>query len=215
MQKSLRIGEILRLSWKAFKENAFMLIFLTLSSFIVQIFFGIPGCDTSYGYFGEGEFYRGGVCSLITALYYILGIFITMGYATMGLVAAKGEKVTWTTFFIKFGKFFHFFIAMILYAIIVAVGFVLLIFPGVIWALRYSMYPFMALDKGAFGWTALKLSSQATYGAKWDLLGFYIVIFLLLILGALALGLGLLIAIPLTWIAQAYAYYKLTEVGVP
>ena len=150
---------------------------------------------------------------LINVLHYLANVLLTMGFATVALHAAYGDQVTFDQFFSKFGKFFHFFIAMILYTLIVFVGLLLFIVPGIYWAIKYCLYPFMVLDKGASGWDALKFSAQATYGYKWDLLGLFAALILLNIAGALLFGLGLFITIPLTWIAQAYLFKKLTEVG--
>ena len=212
MNKSLSVGEVLRFAWKAFKDNALILVLLTLFAFVIQFLFGIP-CAVQEDAANQGQENVSALCSLFSLLHFIVNVLVTMGFATVGLIASGGEKVTFGDFFKKFNRFFHFLVAMILYSVIVVIGLILLIFPGIIWGLKYSMYPFMVLDKGAFGWTALKLSDQATYGYKWDLFGIYAALIIITIAGALAIGLGLFIAIPLTWIAQAYVYRKITEVG--
>jgi uncharacterized membrane protein len=99
--------------------------------------------------------------------------------------------------------------AYIIYLIIVAVGLLLLVFPGIIWAVKFSLFPFMVVDKGA-GWIeSLKLSSRATDGAKWDLFAWYFVTIVVYMAGLFALGVGLFAAIPIVWIGMAFIYQKL------
>jgi uncharacterized membrane protein len=216
MNKSFSVGEAFKYAWKAFKENALVLILLTLLVILVQFLFAIPTCgDEAEALDGVSDVQNNWSlrCSWLGILHYIVNVFTSLGYTTVAIISARGGKVTFGQFFSKFNKFFHFFVAWILYSLIVIAGLILLIFPGIIWGIKYSLYPFMVVDKGAFGWTALQLSAQATYGAKWDLLGLYFIVFLLLLAGFITFGLGLFITLPLTWIAQAYAYQKLTEIG--
>lgn len=208
MNKSLSIGEVFRFAWRAFKDNALVLVLLTLMYVVIQVLFAIPACGHE-AMMKHPEPEKAGFCGFYQLIHSIINVFMMMGFATVGLFAAQGEKVTFAQFFSKFNKFFHYVVAMILFTIIFAVGLVLFIVPGIIWGLKYCMYPFAVLDKGAFGWTALQLSNQATYGVKWELLGFYIIIFLLMLAGILTFGLGLFIVLPLTWVAQAYIWKKL------
>ncbi len=211
MNKTISISETLKFSWRAFLDNALILVVLTILTLVVQLLFGAFSCGTDD--VPDQDLTSGVSCTLFSVLYYLANVFIAMGFATIGLHAVQGDKITFKQFFSRFSKFFPFVIAMILYAIIVFVGLILFIVPGIIWAIKFSMYPFMVLDKGANGWDALKLSSQATHGVKWDLLGLYAILILISLAGLLLFGLGLFITIPLTWIAQAHVFRKITEVG--
>ena len=56
---------------------------------------------------------------------------------------------------------------------------------------------------------SLRESAEMTHGIKWHLLGFFIIILLLNIVGALLLLVGLLVSVPVTMIAYAHVYQKL------
>ncbi len=56
---------------------------------------------------------------------------------------------------------------------------------------------------------ALTRSSEITKGHKWDLLGFFIVLFLLNILGLLVLIVGVIVTAAISLLATAYVYRRL------
>jgi uncharacterized membrane protein len=90
-------------------------------------------------------------------------------------------------------------------------AFILLIVPGVIWAIKYQFYGYLIIDKKMGVMEALKKSAEMTDGIKLDLFGLGLVLLGVIILGALVLGVGLLAAIPTVWLATAYVYRKLSK----
>jgi uncharacterized membrane protein len=57
----------------------------------------------------------------------------------------------------------------------------------------------------------MKESKRITYGYKWPLLGFALVLALINLLGLLALVVGLLVSIPVTTLAFVHAYRALSN----
>jgi uncharacterized membrane protein len=55
----------------------------------------------------------------------------------------------------------------------------------------------------------MKESKRITHGYKWPLLGFIFVLALVNLLGALALGVGLLVSVPVSTLALVHAYRTL------
>ncbi len=100
--------------------------------------------------------------------------------------------------------------ASIVVGVIVLVGFILLIVPGIIWALRYMFVPYLVMEKNLKPFEALKESARITYGHKWQLAGLLGLIFLVNILGLLCLIVGLLVSVPVTALAVAHAYRTLS-----
>lgn len=72
---------------------------------------------------------------------------------------------------------------------------------------------FLVVDRGLGPLDALKTSMELTKGNRWPLFGFALLTALIVALGVLALGVGLLVAIPIVGLATAYAYRLLS--GVP
>ena len=94
----------------------------------------------------------------------------------------------------------------ILVGIIVVIGFILLIVPGIIWALRYLFVPYLIMERKLSPFEALKESARITYGHKWQLFGLLVLTVLINILGAILLLVGLLVSIPVSSLAMVHAY---------
>ena len=103
----------------------------------------------------------------------------------------------------------------ILVGIIVIIGFILLIVPGIIWALRYLFVPYLIMERKLAPFEALKESARITYGHKWQLLGLLCLIVLINILGAILLLVGLLVSIPVSSLAMVHAYRTLSGQATP
>lgn len=98
--------------------------------------------------------------------------------------------------------------ATVLAALAVVGGLILLIIPGIFVALRLSMVRFEIID-GAGIKASLHKSWALTKGHALNLLGFFLVLGALNILGAALLMVGLLVTIPVSMFAYAHVYLKL------
>jgi len=101
--------------------------------------------------------------------------------------------------------------AAILTWLIVTVGFLLLIVPGVIAALGLYFASYFVIDRGAGPINALKQSWHMTKGHKWQLFLFSLVLIGLNLLGLLALVIGIFVTVPITWLAVTHAYRTLAS----
>ena len=90
-------------------------------------------------------------------------------------------------------------------------GFILLIVPGIIWAIKYQFAQYLVIDKGYKPIEAIKKSGQITKDAKWSLLLLGLLSGLINVLGAIALVVGLFATVPTTMVAKAFVYRKLLE----
>lgn len=91
----------------------------------------------------------------------------------------------------------------LLFGLIVGVGLLLLVVPGVIWGLRYCFATMVAADQDRDPIAALRESARLTQGVKLPLLGFAALCVVLNGLGAALFGVGLVLTLPVTFIAQA------------
>jgi len=146
-------------------------------------------------------------------IFYLIGIvvgtIIAMGLVKISLKFYDNEKVKISDLFSSYPLFFKYLIGDILYRLIIIGGLILLIVPGIIWAIQFQFFGYLIIDKGLGPIEALKKSSKITKGAKWDLFLLGILLVLINILGALALLVWLFITIPTTMIANAFVYRKL------
>ncbi len=94
----------------------------------------------------------------------------------------------------------------ILLGLAVGVGFLLLIVPGIIFALMFIFSTFLVIDREIDPIEAMKESYRMTRGHKWNLLGLLLMLILVNLLGVLALIVGLLVSVPVTALALTHAY---------
>ena len=108
-------------------------------------------------------------------------------------------------------------IASILFGLMCLVGFILFVIPGIWVLLTFGFFSWIIVNHNVDAIAALTRSSEITKGHKWDLLGFFVVLFLLNILGLLALIVGVIITAAISLLATAYVYRRLEgeSVDVP
>ena len=97
----------------------------------------------------------------------------------------------------------------ILLAIVVGVGLALLIVPGIILFLMFMFSTIIVIERGLGPIDAMSESRRLTRGHKWQLFGFTLLLFLVNLLGLLALIVGILVSIPVSALAFVHAYRAL------
>lgn len=202
MEKDITISKALFWGWESFKKHWQILVGMTLFVFAIS---AIVGFITGDG--GSGV--EGGTGSFLLNIF--VHTFVGIGLITIGLEVYAEKTPVFKDFFLKMEYFLNYLIGMLLYGIIVIIGFFLLFFPGVIWALKYQFFGYLIVEKGMSPMDALRQSGKMTYGKKWFLLLFWIVLFFLNVLGAIVIGIGLLVTIPVSLLATMYIYKKLSK----
>jgi uncharacterized membrane protein len=196
------IGDAFRFGWRIWKENWPLLVGAVLFSFL------LPALPQLLDYALPEEFHLAKLALQI--LYIILLAIAQMGLLNITLRLAQGKSTTFSDFFSAVHLFPSYLLGWVLYYLAVGLGLIALIIPGIILALKFCLWPYFVIDRGYTGWDALKASNTAVWGSKWDLLLFAVGTFLLNILGLLFFGIGALVTIPVTLLAWAYVYLKLS-----
>jgi uncharacterized membrane protein len=80
---------------------------------------------------------------------------------------------------------------------------------GVRLAIELTFCTYFVVDKGLGPNHALRASSQTTNGAKWRLLGFFVLGILMNLLGVLCLVVGIFVTLPTVMVATALVYRRL------
>jgi|GEM_PF-1035072 hypothetical protein len=99
----------------------------------------------------------------------------------------------------------------IIYKSIVTLGLILLVIPGLIWAVQFGFAYQAVVDKRIGSLEALRVSAQVTKGARWKLLGFWSLILVINLLGYALFTVGTLLTMPATMLAQIFVYRRLQE----
>lgn len=139
----------------------------------------------------------------------IIAIFLGIGAIKIVLAFCNEQKPTIGTLFNAADCFWRYLGTAILYGLIVLGGFLLLIVPGIIWAIKFKFCYYFVIDKGMGPIDALKASSKTTMGAKWNLFAFDIIGILIIYAGILCLLVGLFVAVPIIMVANALIYRQL------
>ena len=207
---TLSIGECIRFGWETFKKRPGILIGAFVLTMLIPSIPGIlvPSPEVAPGVPPPSPTTAELVATL-TSL--VLGIFAAIGMTTLAL-RAHDDIAT-----VKIGDlwnpqpFWRYLGAQFLVAIIIFVGLLLLIVPGIIAALGLLFVLYVVIDRGAGPINALKESWRITNGNKWQLFLFGLVLSGLNLVGVLLLVVGLLVTVPVTWIAVTHAYRTLAS----
>jgi uncharacterized membrane protein len=145
---------------------------------------------------------------LLTVVQYIVNTVIAMGFIKISLefvskIKPKIRDIVYYKSIVKYA------LASVASGIIVLVGFILLIIPGVILAVRLQYATYLIVDKNLGPIESIKTSWRITHGNTWNLFFFGLLIGLINILGALCLIVGLFVTVPLGMIATTSVYRKL------
>lgn len=146
---------------------------------------------------------------IIAVAVFIMQRALEMGFLKINLRVHDNEKVSFADLFSCFPLFFKYVGAMVLYLLIVACGLILLVVPGIIWAIRFSFYSYFIVDKGLGPIKALKESWGITKGSAWNVFLLDLLNGGIIILGVLCVIVGLFAAIPVVSLASVYVYRKL------
>lgn len=197
-----QIGEAFRLAWEKFKAHKVFLWKLLGVIVASQVLFGTLEKITEE---------MGAFSVLVSIAAVFLTVLIDLGLTrlSLNLIDHNTEGKLGGVF--AFNRLFWQYVgASLLFTLIVGAGFFLLVIPGIYFMLKYQFFSQLIVDKNMGVIEALKKSGEITKGVKWQLLGFALAIIGVNLLGALALGFGLLVTIPVTLVAYTIVYRKLS-----
>jgi tRNA A-37 threonylcarbamoyl transferase component Bud32 len=103
-------------------------------------------------------------------------------------------------------RFLQLFLGNLVMLFLVGLGFACLILPGIYLLVAWGFALILILDKGMDFWPALELSRRLIHRQWWRMFAFLLVMMGLCIAGVLCLGVGLLVAMPVTFAAFMYCY---------
>jgi uncharacterized membrane protein len=90
-------------------------------------------------------------------------------------------------------------------------GLILFIIPGVYWGLKYQFATYLVVDKKMEIARAFEESARIVTGHEWDLLSYWLIMFLLNLVGLLFFTVGIVITLPVTLIGYSYLYRQLRQ----
>ncbi|HEY4263470.1 MAG TPA: hypothetical protein VGM98_25125 [Schlesneria sp.] len=210
-------GDVVSTSWEIFKVDYGIVIGGTvLSGFLMQIFAQVQNVFNIIGQTlrNQGDEITGSILIIIgfcwIPISFCVQTFLQVGQAQLLLNVARGDRAQISDLFSGGRYFWRMLGATLLFSIMIGLGTLACIIPGIILAMMFFSYAYALVDENPPGVECL---SRARAAAK-DNLGAILVIFLatvgINILGALMLCVGLLATFPLTTLMLAVTYCKMT-----
>ncbi|RVW00912.1 DUF2189 domain-containing protein [Rhodococcus spongiicola] len=192
---ALRVGDAIKYAWRKFSGNPVPWVGLFVIFVVVEILLNVAFSGNTSAAVGLAGF-------LITG---IVGILFQAAFVSGALQETEGTKPSIGSFF-QFPNVVAVIVAAFLVSVLTWIGFFLLIIPGVIaafltwWTLQF------VIDGHLDPIKAIGSSVRAIVSNLGTLLLLALALVGLNILGAIPLGLGLFITMPITIIASTYAY---------
>jgi hypothetical protein len=196
------IKESLKFGWKIAVNNIGFFVVMLLGTILLMI---IPQILSSSDI--------GVVAAIGSILSFLVGLVVGLGYIKVSLKFLDGAEASYRDFIPTKQQFLAFLIASVICAVIVGVGFIALIIPGVILgillAVSVRFFPYYIIEKNMGGVESLKASWEVTKGSRMHIFKLLVVQFLIIIAGGALIGVGLFLAIPVVLMSQAFVYRKL------
>jgi uncharacterized membrane protein len=198
MQEKFSIGEALHVGWQKWREEINFILMVALINLAIAIVLNL---------FSNGTAATKIIADILSILF---SIIISLGIIKSVLMMADDEHPTLEVFRVEdFKTVLWYILASLAYIIMVAFGTALFIVPGLILAIRFKFYSYLIIEKQMNALDALKRSWEITKGSTWNLVVFAMVTFSLNMVAVFAFLLGLIVTVPVTYIAIAYIYKKL------
>jgi uncharacterized membrane protein len=195
-ERSFSSSEALSFGWNITKQN-FVSLFLPLGA-LTLILSGAEGTAQRQGQ------------SLLHLLLQVVSMLITMAWWRITLHLHDGKSTGLGALSeVTVILFIRYFLTIVFFWIVVGIGLVLLVVPGVYLASRLFLAPTLVIDEELEPVAALQRSWELTDGALVEILVLGLFVLGINILGAIPVGLGLLASIPTSFLAIVYAYRRL------
>lgn len=206
---AISIGEIISEAWRRTKGNKGTVWLGVLLYIVAQaVLMYVAGVISGYPAFNPAA---AAEVPLTPQLIYqllvaVVGAPLFAGMVMIGIKIARDKPVSGTEVFAHFDKILPLAVASVLMYILIIIGLVLLILPGIYLLVAYMLALPLIVDKGLGPWQALETSRKAITKHWFPFFGFLIVLLLLYLAGALALLIGLIWVVPLLTIAYGVVY---------
>jgi len=201
------IGRAFSYAWAKFQANAGPLIGIMLVAFVGSIVAAIIA-SVIRSSIGGGFFGFLFVTALTQILVFVVTGLLEIGVYRSALAVTAGQPI-------DFGRMFStdelgpYLIATLLWGLVVFVGFLLCIVPGIVLLFFGFFYPFYILDQRQSPVDSIRSSFQLVNANLSVMIPFALLAFLCYVVGFIACGVGVLVSAPIALIAIAYAYRTL------
>lgn len=133
---------------------------------------------------------------------------LVAGLWVIGIRRGCGAEIRATRVFDYYSKWFPIFVLTLIMYILIAVGLLMLVLPGIYLAIGYGLALPLLVDKSFEPWEALETSRKAVTRHWFRFFGFFIVLFVMNLATVFTLFIGLIWTLPMTQIAMGILYRR-------
>ena len=202
------IGDLLSEAWQRVKGTKGIIIggfvvfyaVLLVASFLIGGFFGILGVVSDSP-------------TLTVVVEMVVGIFASAlaypfmaGINMIGIRRAADQPISFNDIFSHFGRTVPLVITAIISMLLIYLGMILLIIPGLYLAIAYMLAIPLVVERGLSPWQALETSRKAITQHWFKVFGLFLLLGLITGISAIPLGIGLVWTIPLFTVAIGILY---------
>jgi len=221
------VGEAFNYGWRKFQQNvgpillaalAYIAIIVAIEIVFFLIFGGLASASTDpvyedgvlvgYETSGGGFFMSLLVSAIFGVVFVVLAAIMQAGIARGVLAITYGREISVGTLF-KFDNVVTVILAGLLVGLAYGIGLILCIIPGIVVLFFSQFYIWFIVDKQMGAIDAIKASFSFVNRNVGTLIGFFLASLVAYFVGALLCGIGLLVAIPVIYVAQGYTYRRL------
>lgn len=146
--------------------------------------------------------------SVLWVISWIIKMIVDLGTINISLKIVENKKAVFADL-LCYKPLLDYTFASLIYFVIIILGLICLIIPGIIFSIRLQFYSYLIVDLGLGPIEALKKSWEMTKGKVWNLFLLGALLMLLNLAGMLLFLVGLVATTPISMIAMAKVYRKL------
>lgn len=197
----LSLNKAIHKGWEA--TSHYLGFYITLVLLIV-LFNLLPSVIDSF--FSDTNWFA----PTVRGIFIILIALVTLGIVRTTLKSVDRQEPTVVELF-HLHLFFRYVVTALIYLFMVVGGLLFFIIPGIYWGLKYQFATYLVIDEKMTIAKSFHESSKMVKGHEWDLFAYWLLMFMLNLVGLLFFGIGLVITMPVTFVGYSYLYKQLRD----
>ncbi|WHP18394.1 hypothetical protein [Cellulomonas sp. ES6] len=215
----MTVGDSFNWGWTKFTQNwgpfvLGVLVYVVVIGIVAAVLFAILGAGTAASIDPvTGELRTGGAVGLgfgwllVLAVVVLLSAFLQAGVIRASLEVANGRRIEFGTFF-RFDDLGKVVVAVLLVGVGTAIGTLLFVLPGIVFAFFAQFTLFFVLDKGMAPVDALKASFTLVNRNLGTVVLLYLGVLAANAVGSFLCYVGQLVSFPFGLLATTYVYRR-------
>ncbi|SFP00642.1 hypothetical protein SAMN05216601_104238 [Ectopseudomonas composti] len=202
------IGDLLSESWSKVKGTKGIIIggFLVFYVVLLAATFILGGIVGIFSALSDNLFIMFAGEIVISLLASALAYPFMAGINMVGIRRAADQPLNFNEIFSHFGRTVPLIITAVVMMLLIYLGMILLLIPGIYLAVAYLLAIPLVVERGLSPWQALEASRKAITQHWFKVFGLFLLLGLIVMISAIPLGIGLVWSIPLMVVAMGVLY---------